>query len=112
MDAVSPAKPPSAKRFWLIWLSVTALAAGSILYLWRFGPLAAKATVFHQTDHGWERLPLTSSLAYRIQISDGGVAWVETVAGLTRYAGGSWYRFTAADLGLPARVGFQAAAGK
>jgi hypothetical protein len=99
MDAHAPATPPSAKTFWLIWLSVTALPAGSFFYLWRFGPMSAKAIAFRQTQQGWEPYALSSPMTYRIQISDGGVTWVETITGLTRYEGGGWRRFTVADLG-------------
>lgn len=99
MDSQSAAKPPSAKVFWLVWLTTIALAAGSFFFLLQFGPLAVKATVFRQTAHGWEPLPPLASIGYDIRISDSGVAWVQTDKGLSRLEGASWRRFTASDFG-------------
>ena len=99
MDTQSNIRRPSVKVFWLVWLTSIALVAGSFFYLWHFGPLAAKPTVFRQSAHGWEPLPPPASFAFDIRISDSGVAWLETSRGLTRLDGASWHRFTASDLG-------------
>lgn len=99
IDASSKRKPPSGKVFWLVWPIMLALAAGSFWYLARFGPLAAKATVFRQTPHGFEGLPPLGSTAYGMRISDRGVVWVQTVKGLSRLDGGSWHSFTASNFG-------------
>jgi Flp pilus assembly protein TadD len=99
MDAQSNAPPPRAKVFWLVWLSAVALAAGTFIFLWQFGPLAVKAQVFRQTAHGWKPLPPLGSLGYDIRISDGGVVWVQTTSGLSRLDGPAWRRFGASDFG-------------
>ena len=99
IDASSKRQPPSGKIFWLAWPVMLALAAASFWYFARFGPLAAKATVFRQTARGWEGLPPLGSASYGIRISDRGVVWVDSVKGLSRLDGASWRSFTASDFG-------------
>jgi tetratricopeptide (TPR) repeat protein len=99
MEPQPKAKPPSARVFWPIWLTIVALAAGSYFLLFRVGPLASKATVFRQTASGWEALPPLASNGYDMRISDTGVVWVQTSKGLSRLDGGSWHRFNASDFG-------------
>jgi tetratricopeptide (TPR) repeat protein len=99
MNPLSQRRPPSAKVFWLVWPTLIALVAGSISYFFRYGPLAAKATVFRRTAEKCEAFPL-GRLARGMQISDGGVVWVQTLRGLSRFEAGGWRHFTASDLGL------------
>jgi len=99
MDPQSKSKPPSARVFWLVWLTTLALVAGSFFSIWRFIPLADKATVFRQTSHGWEPLPPLASAGFGIHISDSGVAWVQTLKGLSRLEGASWRSYTKSDFG-------------
>jgi hypothetical protein len=99
MDAQPQGKPPSAKVFWLVWLTLVALAAGSFVFLFQVGFLSTKATVFRQTARGWEPLAPLGTLAYNIRISERGVVWVQTAKGLSRLEGTSWHHFTASDFG-------------
>lgn len=93
------AKPPNAKIFWLVWLTLIALAGGSFFLLWRFVPVTLKATVFRQTASGWESLPPLGTAGYDLRISTTGVAWLHTPKGLSRLEGTSWHRFNASDFG-------------
>ena len=99
MDPQSKSKPPSAKLFWLVWLTTLALVAGSIFLFYRYGPLAANAKVFRQTAQGWEPAPPLDSRGYNIRVSPSDVVWVQTARGLSRLDGTSWHHFTASDFG-------------
>jgi len=98
MNAQSKAAP-SAKTLGLVWLATIALVGGFVVFLFQFGPLAAKSTAFRQTAHGWEPLPPLATLGTGIDISGAGVAWVQTLNGLSRLDGASWRSFTVSGCG-------------
>lgn len=100
MDPQPQRRPPSAKVFWVVWPTLITLALGSLYYVVRHGPLAAKSTVFRWTPEKVETFPV-GQLSYPIRVSDRGVVWVQTIKGLSRLENGVWRTFPAAASATP-----------
>ena len=64
-------------------------------------PTASKNVILHQTGEGWQRLPALAGYPEKLQVSRGGVVWVQSwdVAALSRLEGGAWRSFKGADFG-------------
>jgi tetratricopeptide (TPR) repeat protein len=100
MDALPKRRPPSARVFWLSWLTIIALTVASSFYVARLGPMGSQPAVFRRVAGKSEMFPLRGATA-PIRVSDRGVVWARTRLGLSRLENGAWHTFTSSDLGTP-----------
>src|SRR5215831_14534569 len=90
-------KPPSARVFWLVWLSTVALAAGCWFIVMRAG--LGRSKIFRRTAQGVQLLPKAGLTASDVGVSDRGEVWVLTMTGPSRLNGASWTHFNSTAMG-------------